>query len=312
MTHDPQTPVPQSILDAWDVPEMPADMKERVMTQVQEPWRMVAVAEPTPRGRGTLAIATFTAVAALAASVAAVVIGLHAADRDVSHSPLRGDWARPEAPSPPPSVMVGGVTDPAPTGHLTIATDPPDSICEVDGVVVPGPSPFVITGLTPGPHAVVVRREGLEGWARTIEVPVGQLHVPVQLQAGPSVDEIDVADAAPGDPLADPFGASPARAEVRGKLDRDVIRRVVRRHIDEVRGCYNPGLARDPSLAGRVALQFTIGPTGSVTTAVVKSSTLSDAAVGECIARAMMRWTFPAPEGGGNVVVTYPFVLEPG
>jgi hypothetical protein len=41
-------------------------------------------------------------------------------------------------------------------------------------------------------------------------------------------------------------------------------------------------------------------------------STLADAEVGNCIAKAMRDWKFPKPEGGGNVVVTYPFVLQPG
>ena len=47
-------------------------------------------------------------------------------------------------------------------------------------------------------------------------------------------------------------------------------------------------------------------------TAVVQESTMKDPAVGSCIAQAVKRWTFPKPEGGGSVIVSYPFVLEPG
>jgi hypothetical protein len=98
----------------------------------------------------------------------------------------------------------------------------------------------------------------------------------------------------------------------RGALDKDVIRRVVRAHINEIRGCYNEGLRRDASMKGRVSIQFTIGPDGSVPLSVVHETEIKDVEVGRCIANAITRWTFPKPEGGGNVVVTYPFVLEAG
>ena len=101
------------------------------------------------------------------------------------------------------------------------------------------------------------------------------------------------------------------KAIVSGALDKDIIRRVVRAHINQVSHCYNQGLVRDPTLQGRVAIQFTIGGTGKVPLAVVSSSSLKDASVGNCIASAVKRWTFPKPEGGATVMVTYPFVLNP-
>ncbi len=103
-----------------------------------------------------------------------------------------------------------------------------------------------------------------------------------------------------------------SKATVKGALDKDIIRRIVRAHINEVRYCYNQGLVRDPSLKGKVSIQFTIGPTGKVPAAVVASHTLADEKVANCIAKAVKRWKFPKPTGGGNVVVTYPFTLEPG
>jgi TonB family protein len=102
------------------------------------------------------------------------------------------------------------------------------------------------------------------------------------------------------------------KAAVTGSLDKDIIRRIVRAHINEVRYCYNQGLARDPALGGKVSIRFTVGPGGDVSAATIASSTLADEAVAECIAKAVKRWTFPKPAGGGAVVVTYPFVLEPG
>ncbi len=106
-----------------------------------------------------------------------------------------------------------------------------------------------------------------------------------------------------------------AKAEVEGRLDRDVIRRIARAHINEVRHCYNQGLSADPELSGRVAVQFKIGSEGKVLESSVSSSTLAeeDGTEGEvatCISTVVQRWKFPKFDGEA-VVVTYPFVLEP-
>lgn len=103
-----------------------------------------------------------------------------------------------------------------------------------------------------------------------------------------------------------------AQAEVQGALDKDIIRRIVRAHINQVRYCYNEGLQKDPKLAGRLSVEFVIGPSGSVTSAKVESSELKDAKVADCVAKAIRTWKFPAPNGGGQVKVSYPFSLTPG
>jgi TonB family protein len=103
-----------------------------------------------------------------------------------------------------------------------------------------------------------------------------------------------------------------ATAEVQGALDKDIIRRIVRAHINEVRACYNTGLAKNPNLEGRVAVSFVITGTGTVGSAAVQESTVKDGEVGKCIAKAVKRWKFPKPQGGGNVIVSYPFNLSPG
>ncbi|MEZ4254350.1 MAG: AgmX/PglI C-terminal domain-containing protein [Polyangiales bacterium] len=100
-------------------------------------------------------------------------------------------------------------------------------------------------------------------------------------------------------------------ADVRGSLSAEVIRRVVRRHMNEVRFCYEQELNQRPDLEGRVAVGFIISPTGSVQSATVNESTLQNQRVEGCITTAVRRWGFPAPDGGGIVVVTYPFLLSP-
>jgi TonB family protein len=99
-------------------------------------------------------------------------------------------------------------------------------------------------------------------------------------------------------------------ADVRGSLSKEVIRRVIQRHINEVRFCYEQELSSRPDLGGRVQVKFIVSPSGAVQAANVESSTLGAARAENCIAQAVRRWTFPAPDGGGIVIVSYPFVLE--
>jgi TonB family protein len=94
---------------------------------------------------------------------------------------------------------------------------------------------------------------------------------------------------------------------VRGSLDKEIIRRIVRRNINQVRYCYTQGLAARPSLEGRAVVQFTIAPTGQVLASVLQSSTLNAVAVESCVVNAVKRWEFPKPDGGGLVIVSYPF-----
>lgn len=101
-----------------------------------------------------------------------------------------------------------------------------------------------------------------------------------------------------------------AKARVSGSLDKDVIRRIVRAHLNEVRSCYLHGLGRDPSLRGRVSVQWSIGGTGTVLGVSTESSTLGDSSVTECINKFVRRWKFPEPAAGGTVQVTMPFVFD--
>ncbi len=100
------------------------------------------------------------------------------------------------------------------------------------------------------------------------------------------------------------------QAEVRGSLSREVIRRVVQRHINEVRFCYEQALNQQPDLEGRVTATFIINAAGAVQVASISNTTLNNASVENCIAQAVRRWTFPQPDGGGVVGVNFPFVLS--
>jgi TonB family protein len=105
--------------------------------------------------------------------------------------------------------------------------------------------------------------------------------------------------------------ALPGLASVRGTLDKEIIRRIVRRHLNEVRFCYTQALAARPALEGRLVVQFTIAPTGRVLASALGSSTLGAPAVESCVVQAVKRWDFPEPQGGGLAIVSYPFQLSP-
>jgi TonB family protein len=100
------------------------------------------------------------------------------------------------------------------------------------------------------------------------------------------------------------------KVDVRGSLSAEVIRRVVNRHLNEVRFCFE----QEPnarSLRGRVQVRFVIAPSGAVQTVAVTSSTITSRRLGNCIMSAVRRWTFPTPEPGQSVVVSYPFDFGP-
>jgi TonB family protein len=59
-----------------------------------------------------------------------------------------------------------------------------------------------------------------------------------------------------------------------------------------------------------VAITFRIGRAGDVEESEIQRSTIPDDRVGRCIADAVRRWKFPAPDGG-VVYVTYPFQFTP-
>jgi hypothetical protein len=93
-----------------------------------------------------------------------------------------------------------------------------------------------------------------------------------------------------------------------GRLPPEVIKRIVRQNMGRFRACYEDGLARNPSLAGRVEIKFMIDRDGEVASALDSGSTLPDKDVIECIARAYTTLSFPSPNG--VVAVTYPLELS--
>lgn len=89
------------------------------------------------------------------------------------------------------------------------------------------------------------------------------------------------------------------------------FRRVVRRHMNEVKFCYEQALLRRSDLTGRAVLQLTVAANGSVTAAAVVSDELHEPALAACLGAAAARWQFSPAADTGIAVVTYPFLLQP-
>jgi outer membrane biosynthesis protein TonB len=96
-------------------------------------------------------------------------------------------------------------------------------------------------------------------------------------------------------------------------LSRAAIRDTLLRLRPALLQCYDGGLARRPTMAGRVTFRIVIGLDGRVTGATVASTTLADAAVEACVARVVQGARFPAHGGPDPVIVSYPlvFALDP-
>ena len=94
-------------------------------------------------------------------------------------------------------------------------------------------------------------------------------------------------------------------------LEKAVIDAVIHDAMKPIRGCYNKGLAADPTLAGLVKVRFVIAADGMVSSATTKQTTLGAPGVESCLNENFLTIVFPPPKGGGTVNVTYPFVFLP-
>ena len=102
----------------------------------------------------------------------------------------------------------------------------------------------------------------------------------------------------------------PGNTTVVGGLSREVINRVIQKHYNEIKYCYEKELTHDPGLYGKITVLFVIEGTGRVGDALVQQTTMSSEPIESCVINHVKRWTFPAPQGGGTVQVTYPYVFK--
>jgi hypothetical protein len=95
-----------------------------------------------------------------------------------------------------------------------------------------------------------------------------------------------------------------------GKIPPDVIQRIIRQNFGTFKLCYQNALRNNPSLTGKVAVQFVIDHHGAVSQTSNNGSDLPDAAATSCVINSFKGLSFPAPEQG-IVTVTYSIQFSP-
>jgi len=96
-----------------------------------------------------------------------------------------------------------------------------------------------------------------------------------------------------------------------GFFDQSKVTSMIRRRQSAIKRCYEGRLRQNPTLAGKVTVQFTIQTSGRVSGATASQNTTGDAQLASCVVGVIrrLRWN-PGPEDGA-VNYAYPFVFSP-
>lgn len=96
-----------------------------------------------------------------------------------------------------------------------------------------------------------------------------------------------------------------------GDFDSAIVVRTIRARLRAIQACYETQLRRNPTLQGKVTVQFTIQPAGTVSGARATENTSGSTELATCVTSTVSRFRFnPGPEGG-EVSFSYPFVFAP-
>jgi hypothetical protein len=104
------------------------------------------------------------------------------------------------------------------------------------------------------------------------------------------------------------FRTEAPQADESNCLNKGQISRVVMAHKAGVQFCYEKELQRDPKIAGKIVVNWTISPEGRVQRSSVESSSMGNSNVEGCIRGQVTRWIFP--QAACQSVVSFPFVFK--
>lgn len=97
--------------------------------------------------------------------------------------------------------------------------------------------------------------------------------------------------------------------KIQGGMSREMVKRVIDQHLEEITHCYETALMANPSIMGRIVFEWKIRMDGSVGQVRIAASSVNSHDVHNCIQAAIKSWQFPKPLGA-EVVVSYPFVFD--
>lgn len=96
-----------------------------------------------------------------------------------------------------------------------------------------------------------------------------------------------------------------------GEFDTATVVAMIKLRMGAIKACYERSLRQNPSLAGKVTVEFTIVPAGTVTAPSVLGNSTGDDSVAQCVVTTLRSLRFKPGPVGGNVVYAYPFVFAP-
>ena len=94
--------------------------------------------------------------------------------------------------------------------------------------------------------------------------------------------------------------------DIDGTMNTNAVGTTIRRGMRAIRSCYQRGLKRNPSLAGKITVRIAVNTMGRVTAVYIDADTVGDPQVTGCIKNYIKRWRFPPPEGG-TAEIAVPF-----
>lgn len=97
----------------------------------------------------------------------------------------------------------------------------------------------------------------------------------------------------------------------RGTFPVENVSRVVRAQNAAFRTCYENWMRSDPTLAGRITVQFTIATSGRVSSARAVENATGSRGLALCVTTAIQRLRWNPGPVGGPVTFQYPFVFAP-
>jgi len=98
--------------------------------------------------------------------------------------------------------------------------------------------------------------------------------------------------------------------DFRSSIDKDAIRRLIRKNKNAIKGCYDRALSRNKKISGKVVLSWKIAAGGRMISPKVKSTTLNNSQIEQCIINRLMVLKFPEPGANEIAQVDYPFVFK--
>jgi outer membrane biosynthesis protein TonB len=97
--------------------------------------------------------------------------------------------------------------------------------------------------------------------------------------------------------------------KIEGGMSREMVKRVIDQHLQEITYCYENALMANPNLLGRMVFEWKILMDGRVGEIRIVASSVNSHEIHDCIKSAIRSWQFPKPVGS-EVVVSYPFVFD--